>query len=78
MKALDELLLDAPRIAREHVLWAASQRIRPRELLNLVGINWPERSDPNWHDCVNCIAHAWRQIQRGAHQRKAVDAQLVV
>jgi len=60
--ALTLFVLEAQTVAIEQVLWAAAEGWTPRETLLRFGMDWPERSEPNWHDCVRGLAIAWRRL----------------
>ncbi len=66
----DLALLEAQRIAIEHVLWAAGQRLSPRTVLLSVGIDWPLRSEPTWHDAARALAIAWRRLAWAVPQER--------
>lgn len=56
---------EADRVAVEHVIWAATQGLRPREILASVGRAWREDREPDWHDAVQGVAVAWLLLPRG-------------
>lgn len=60
----------AERVAVEHVVWAATQGQRPRDILASVGLasvgvtvgTWRE---PDWHDAVALLAVLWDRLPAG-------------
>lgn len=52
----------AERVAAEHVVWAATQGLRPADILASVGAAPPPWRDPDWHDAVAVLADLWRVL----------------
>ncbi len=65
------LMLEAQTLAIEHVLWATGQQMTPRQVLDSVGIRWPDHREPDWHDCVHGLAVAWRKLRQAERLREA-------
>lgn len=52
----------AERVAAEHVVWAATQGLRPADILAGVGAAPPPWRAPDWHDAVAVLADLWRGL----------------
>jgi hypothetical protein len=55
---------DADAIAIEHLLWAREQGCSPNDVLTSVGVGWPCRRPPTWHDAQFVLAILWRRLRR--------------
>ncbi len=53
---------DADRIAIDQCLWWASQDIAPSDALASIGLEWPGKRPPTWHDVQLAVALTWRLL----------------
>lgn len=58
----DLLMLQARLVAIEFVLWAAERHEHPRDCIRALGLDWPDRSEPTWHDAVLVAQIEWRRL----------------
>jgi hypothetical protein len=65
---------DADAIAIEHLLWAIEDGHGPELVLAAVGVRWPCRRPPTWHDVHLVLSLRWRRLTRqpagGVHRRR--------
>lgn len=50
-------------IGIEHALWAAQEKLTPRQALAAAGIDWPRDREPDWHDCAHGVALVWLRLR---------------
>lgn len=49
-------------IACEHCLWAAQDGQSPRDVLSMIGLDWPAHKIATWDDAMMGLEWAWRRI----------------
>lgn len=52
----------AERVAAEHVVWAATQGLRPADILASIGAPPPLWRAADWHDAAAALADLWRRL----------------
>lgn len=67
------LMLEAQTIAIEHVLWETGRGTTPRQVLESIGIRWPDHRDPDWLDCVRGLTDEYRKLRRAQRIRDEED-----
>lgn len=55
--------LDGDDVAIEHCLWAASQGLRPDDVIASVGKHPPDGGESTWHAAQFAVTAAWNALR---------------